>query len=59
MNKDELVKLDCRTIHEIKTCDPSVKEEDILYHIFAVESGGFQRHQCFYEDMASSVSMDA
>ena len=40
MNKDELVKLDCRSTHEIKTHDPSVKEEDILYHIFTVESGG-------------------
>ena len=38
--KDELAKLNCRSTHEIKTYDSSVKEENILHHIFAVESGG-------------------
>ena len=47
MNKDELVKLDCRTTHEIKMHDPSVKEENILYHIFTVESGGSKDTSAF------------
>ena len=40
LNKDGLVGLPCHPTHFIRTKDPSMKEEDILYHIFTVESGG-------------------
>ena len=47
LNKEGLAVLPCHPTHIIKTRDPSVKEEDILYHIFVVESGGSKRTSAF------------
>ena len=49
MNKDDLDILDCSSTHEIKTHDPNVKEEDILYHIFTTESGGTKGTSAFMQ----------
>ena len=47
LNKEGLAVLPCCPTNIIKTRDPSVKEEDILYLIFAVESGGSKGTSAF------------
>ena len=46
LNKEGLAVLPCHPTHIIKTRDPIVKE-DILYHIFVVESGGSKGKSAF------------
>ena len=47
LNKEGLAVLPCNPTHIINTRDPSVKEEDILYYTFAVESGGSKGTSAF------------
>ena len=56
LNKDGLVGLTCHPTHFIKTRDPSVKEEDILYHIFAVKSGGPKGTSAFMRTWQQNIS---
>ena len=40
LNKEGLVSLYCRATHEIQPRNPDIKENDMLYAAFALESGG-------------------
>ena len=47
LDRKDLVDLPYHTTYYIKTREHDVKEEDILYHIFAVESGGSKNTSTF------------